>query len=52
MVFTYLSAAVDPNSTSRIVAQIVSRAGFIGAGMVLKSETNGRVTNLTTAASV
>ncbi|HZD36285.1 MAG TPA: MgtC/SapB family protein [Nitrososphaeraceae archaeon] len=52
MLFTYLSAAVDPNSTSRIAAQIVTGVGFIGAGMILKGEINGRVTNLTTAASV
>ena len=32
MFFTYLSALVDPNSTSRIAAQIVTRIGFLGAG--------------------
>ena len=31
MLFTYLSAAVDPNSTSRIAAQVVSGIGFLGA---------------------
>lgn len=52
MLFTYLSAAVDPNSTSRIAAQIVTGIGFLGAGMILKGEIDGKVTNLTTAASI
>lgn len=49
--FTYLSMAIDPNSTARIAAQIVSGVGFLGAGMILKSDA-GTVTNLTTAAAV
>ena len=60
MLFTYLSAAVDPNSTSRIAAQVVSGIGFLGAGMILKGEIKGeekgkeknKIINLTTAASV
>ena len=52
MIFTYLSAQVDPNSTSRIAAQIVTGIGFLGAGMILKSETTEKITNLTTAAAV
>jgi len=52
MIFTYLSAAVDPNSTSRIAAQIVSGIGFLGAGMIIKGEIDGKITNLTTAASI
>ena len=60
MLFTYLSAAVDPNSTSRIAAQVVSGIGFLGAGMILKGEVKGegknetdkKIINLTTAASV
>jgi putative Mg2+ transporter-C (MgtC) family protein len=52
MLFTYLSAAVDPNSTSRIAAQVVSGIGFLGAGMILKGEVDKKVTNLTTAASI
>lgn len=52
MLFTYLSAAVDPNSTSRIAAQVVSGIGFLGAGMILKGETDKKITNLTTAASI
>jgi putative Mg2+ transporter-C (MgtC) family protein len=52
MMFTYVSAQVDPNSTSRIAAQIVTGIGFLGAGMILKSESTERITNLTTAAAV
>lgn len=52
MIFTFLSSVVDPNSSSRIAAQIVTGVGFLGAGLILKSELNGKVTNLTTAAAV
>lgn len=52
MIFTYVSAQVDPNSTSRIAAQVVSGIGFLGAGMILKSESTEKITNLTTAAAV
>jgi putative Mg2+ transporter-C (MgtC) family protein len=41
---------VDPMSSSRIAAQIVSGIGFLGAGLILK-EGHG-VRNLTTAASI
>ena len=49
--FTFISQAVDPNSPARIAAQVVSGVGFLGAGMILKSESN-KVKNLTTAAAV
>ena len=52
MIFTYLSAQVDPNSTSRIAAQLVTGIGFLGAGIILKSEVDERITNLTTAAAI
>src|ERR671933_3009294 len=52
MIFTYLSAQVDPNSMSRIAAQLVTGIGFLGAGIILKSESDARITNLTTAAAV
>lgn len=48
--FTQLSAMVDPMSTSRIAAQIVSGIGFLGAGLILKE--GASVKNLTTAASL
>lgn len=50
MVFTILSAIVDPHSTSRIAASVVAGIGFLGAGLILKEGTS--VKNLTTAASV
>ena len=52
MIFTYLSAQVDPNSSSRIAAQLVTGIGFLGAGIILKSESDARITNLTTAAAI
>jgi putative Mg2+ transporter-C (MgtC) family protein len=52
MMFTYISSLVDPNSTSRIAAQIVTGIGFLGAGMILKSESTEKITNLTTAAAI
>ncbi len=51
MLFTYLSIIMDPASPSRIAAQIVTGIGFLGAGIILKSD-GGKVTNLTTAASI
>src|SRR5215218_5323968 len=45
MIFTFLSSLVDPNSTSRIAAQV-------GAGIILKSEIDKKITNLTTAAAI
>lgn len=61
MIFTYISSLVDPYSTSRIAAQIVTGIGFLGAGLILKGEVfdrnkpdhiETRVLNLTTAASI
>jgi putative Mg2+ transporter-C (MgtC) family protein len=52
MLFTFMSLSIDPNSPARIAAQVVSGVGFLGAGMILKSEGTGQVTNLTTAAAV
>jgi putative Mg2+ transporter-C (MgtC) family protein len=52
MIFTYLSAHVDPNSSSRIAAQLVTGVGFLGAGIILKSEAEKRIANLTNAASI
>lgn len=49
--FTFASVSIDPNSPARIAAQVVSGVGFLGAGMILKSEQN-TVKNLTTAAAV
>jgi putative Mg2+ transporter-C (MgtC) family protein len=49
--FTFISMAIDPNSPARITAQIVTGIGFLGAGMILKSE-GGSILNLTTASAV
>jgi putative Mg2+ transporter-C (MgtC) family protein len=51
-IFTFLSSLVDPNSSSRIAAQIISGIGFLGAGIILKSELDKKITNLTTAAAI
>jgi len=50
MLFTFLSGMVDPASSSRIAAQVVTGIGFLGAGLILKE--GGSVKNLTTAASL
>lgn len=52
MIFAYLSGLIGEGDPSRIAAQIVSGVGFLGAGIILKSESRGKVTNLTTAASI
>jgi putative Mg2+ transporter-C (MgtC) family protein len=49
--FTFVSTVADPNSPARIAAQVVSGVGFLGAGMILKSDSN-TVRNLTTAAAI
>lgn len=50
MLFTALSSMVDPASSSRIAAQVVTGIGFLGAGLIIKDGANVR--NLTTAASL
>lgn len=50
MLFSLISATVDPASTSRIAAQVVTGIGFLGAGLILHQ--HGGVRNLTTAASL
>ena len=50
MLFTFISAQVEPENASRIAAQIVSGIGFLGAGLILKDGVTVR--NLTTAASL
>ena len=52
MIFTFLSSLVDGNSSSRIAAQVVSGIGFLGAGIILKSEVDKKITNITTAAAI
>ncbi len=50
MLFTFLSATTDPESKTRIAAQVVTGIGFLGAGLIIRD--GGNVKNLTTAASV
>ena len=50
MLFTFLSEHVDPASTSRIAAQIVTGIWFLGAGLIFIN--NNKVKNLTTAAGI
>jgi len=49
--FSLLSMAFGDGDPTRIAAQIVTGVGFLGAGIILKSEA-GTVVNLTTAASI
>lgn len=51
MIFTYLSANVDPFSTSRIAAYVVAGIGFLGGGMIIRGDAK-KIFNLTTAASI
>ena len=51
MLFSFMSAIMDPNMPSRIAAQVVSGIGFLGAGIILKGE-GGVLKNVTTAASI
>ena len=41
MIFTFISS-VNPTSTSRIAAQIITGIGFLGAGVILKGEIEGK----------
>ena len=50
--FTFISSNIGASDPSRIAAQIVSGVGFLGAGIILKSERAQHITNLTTAASI
>jgi putative Mg2+ transporter-C (MgtC) family protein len=52
MIFTFLSQALNEADPSRIAAQIVSGIGFLGAGLIIKSERNKWVDNATTAATI
>ncbi len=52
MLFSFMSNTFSEGDPTRIAAQIVSGIGFLGAGIILKSEKENRVTNVTTAASI
>lgn len=52
MIFTFLSQTVSDGDPTRIAAQVVSGIGFLGAGIILKSDKVGTISNVTTAASI
>jgi putative Mg2+ transporter-C (MgtC) family protein len=52
MLFSFISRTFNPGNPTVIAAQIVSGVGFLGAGMIIKSDKTQRISNLTTAASV
>ncbi len=52
MLFTFMSRILGAGDPTRIAAQIVSGVGFLGAGIIMKSESTNTVSNLTTAASI
>ena len=50
--FSFVAMLLNPADPTRIAAQVVSGIGFLGAGVILRTDHPGEVTNLTTAASV
>src|ERR671928_413784 len=50
MIFTYYQLRVIP--TQHLAAQLVTGIGFFDADIILKSESDARITNLTTAAAI
>lgn len=52
MLFTFISRTVVEGDPTRIAAQVVSGIGFLGAGLIIRSEATEQVTNVTTAASI
>ncbi|RMF05804.1 MgtC/SapB family protein [Candidatus Woesearchaeota archaeon] len=50
-IFTLASQFLDPSSPARVASYVVAGVGFIGAGLILKSE-GGVIRNLTTAAEI
>jgi putative Mg2+ transporter-C (MgtC) family protein len=52
MLFASMARIIGGANSMNIAAQIVSGVGFLGAGVILKSDKTGSVTNLTTAASI
>jgi putative Mg2+ transporter-C (MgtC) family protein len=53
MIFSFMSHHAGPGADpARIASQIVPGIGFLGAGIILRSEATHRLTNVTTAASI
>ncbi len=51
MMFTFLSQVISPESPGRVAAQVVSGIGFLGGGIILRSE-GGVLANVTSAATI
>lgn len=47
-----MESGMDADQLSRVVQGLVSGIGFLGAGAVLKDQSEGRIHGLTTAASI
>jgi putative Mg2+ transporter-C (MgtC) family protein len=47
-----VSGTEDPDATSRVIQGIVTGVGFLGAGSIIRGQTEESVKGLTTAASV
>lgn len=52
MIFTFMSQAAASGDKTRIAAQIVSGIGFLGAGLIIRSNKSEQLKNVTTAASI
>ncbi len=50
--FTIINSHVEVADQTRIVANIVSGIGFLGAGIIFRDTSKGHVSGLTTAASI
>ena len=45
-------AGIEPSDNSRVLQGIIAGVGFLGAGTILKGDTENQVTGLTTAAGI
>ena len=45
-------AGTGPDSISRVLQGLLTGIGFLGAGCIMRTESNGQVTGLTTAAGI
>ncbi len=52
LVLTALGGDVTPDSTSRVIQGIVTGVGFLGAGTIIRGQTEESVRGLTSAASI
>ena len=49
MIFTFISKILSPTSPTVIATSVVTGAGFLSAGIIMKQEMSGKIRNLTTA---